>query len=187
MIKKYNDVLGEQLIKNIMEYFKLILDKNVWASSIGWDQNLSLISSNVLTHRILNKSLEKEIKDSIEKKLKINFDDEQLEIFIYIYVWGGGSYITWHFDDNYLYNGTIYLNEEWDSNDGGIFLYKDNQTNEIKGFEPLYNSMIVNSTSKFDLHSMHCVTCIVPGTIKKRITLQWRTQPKKEKKSITYK
>lgn len=178
MIKKYYNVLEEKLIGNIMEYFKSILNENVWGSNIGWNQDLSLISSNTLTHKIYDKLLIKEVKKSIEEKLQINFEDKHLDFTLSIYVWGGGSYITWHPDNLYPYNGTIYLNEEWDSNDGGVFLYKDNQTNEIKGIEPIYNSMVVNSASETDPHNNHCVTCIVPGTIKKRITLQWRTIPK---------
>lgn len=180
MIKQYNEVLNEELIKNIMEYFKSMLKRDVWSSSSGWDQNLSLISTNTLTHGITDNTLKKEIKKSIEEAIKVDFDEEGLEFFPHIYMWSGGSYITWHPDDNYLYNGTVYLNEEWDSNDGGVFLYKDNFTNEIKGIEPTYNSMVVNSKTKHDPHNVHCVTCIVPGTIKKRVTLQWRTNPKKK-------
>ena len=175
MIRTYNNVLDEDLIKNVMDYFKSIMGADVWGSSIGWDQNLSLISSNTLTHRISNKTLEKEIKSSIEKALDVDFEKEELIFVPSIYVWGGGSYITWHPDECYPYNGTIYLNVEWDSNDGGVFLYKDSQTNEIKGIEPTYNSMVVNSATEEDPHNVHCVTCIVPGTIKKRVTIQWRT------------
>lgn len=175
MIRTYNNVLDEDLIKNVMDYFKSIMDVNVWGSSIGWDQNLSLISSNTLTHRISNKSLEKEIKSSIETALDVDFEKEELTFIPSIYVWGGGSYITWHLDECYPYNGTIYLNEEWDSDDGGVFLYKESQTKEIKGIEPTYNSMVVNSATEEDPHNVHCVTCIVPGTIKKRVTIQWRT------------
>jgi Rps23 Pro-64 3,4-dihydroxylase Tpa1-like proline 4-hydroxylase len=188
MIRTYNNVLDEELIKNVIEYFKFILDKNVWGSSIGWDQNLSLISSNTLTHRISNKSLEKEIKNSIEKVLDVDFEKEELTFVPSIYVWSGGSYITWHSDDCYPYNGTIYLNEEWDSDDGGVFLYKDIQTKEIKGIEPTYNSMVVNSATETNPHNLHCVTCIVPGTIKKRVTIQWRTNKidKTKKTNIKY-
>jgi hypothetical protein len=174
MIRTYNNVLEEHLIKNIIDYFKSILKEDVWGSSIGWDQNLSLISSNILTHGISNESLEKEIKNSIETALDVDFEKEDLAFAPSIYVWSGGSYITWHSDNCYPYNGTIYLNEEWDSDDGGVFLYKDNQTSEIKGIEPTYNSMVVNSATETDPHSLHCVTCIVPGTIKKRLTIQWR-------------
>lgn len=165
-----------------MEYFKSMLGKDVWSSSSGWDQNLSLISSNTLTHIIKDKILYKQIKSSIENALNLNFEKENLEFIPSIYVWSGGSYITWHPDYIYPYNGTIYLNEEWDTNDGGIFLYKDNPTNEIRGIEPEYNSMVVNYATEEDSHNFHCVTCIVPGTIKKRVTIQWRTSPKKVKK-----
>jgi Rps23 Pro-64 3,4-dihydroxylase Tpa1-like proline 4-hydroxylase len=185
MIKQYNNVLNEELIKNTMEYFKSMLGRDVWSSSSGWDQNLSLISANTLTHQITDKILKKEIKRSIEEAIDVDFDKEDLDFSPSIYVWSGGSYITWHPDDCYPYNGTIYLNEEWDTNDGGVFLYKENNTNEIKGIEPSYNSMIVNSGTEEDPHNSHCVTCIVPGTIKKRITLQWRTNPKK-KRQLSY-
>jgi hypothetical protein len=185
MIKQYNNVLNEELIKNIMEYFKFILQKDVWSSSLGWDQDLSLISTNTLTHEITDKILRKEIKKSIEEAIKVDFDEEDLDFSPWIYVWSGGSYITWHPDTCYPYNGTIYLNEEWDTNDGGVFLYKENDTNEIKGIEPTYNSMVVNSGTETDPHNSHCVTCIVPGTVKKRVTLQWRTSSKK-KKPLSY-
>ena len=188
MIRTYNNVLNEHLIKNVMDYFKSIMGADVWGSSIGWDQNLSLISSNTLTHRISNKTLEKEIKSSIETALDVDFEKEELTFVPSIYVWGGGSYITWHPDECYPYNGTIYLNEEWDSNDGGVFLYKDSQTKEIKGIEPTYNSMVVNSATEADPHNVHCVTCIVPGTIKKRVTIQWRTNKidKNKKNNMKY-
>lgn len=185
MIKQYDNVLNEELIKDIMEYFKFILGKDVWSSSSAWNQNLSLISANTLTHAISDKILRKEIEKSIVETIKVDFDEEDLDFSSSIYVWSGGSYITWHSDEVFPYNGTIYLNEEWDSNDGGLFLYKENHTNEIKGIEPIYNSMIVNSNTENDSHNSHCVTCIVPGTIKKRITIQWRTSPKK-KTTLSY-
>jgi len=185
MIKQYDNVLDEQLIKYTMGYFKSMLGRDVWSSSNGWDQTLSLISANTLTHQITDKILRKKIKKSIEKAIGVDFDEENLDFSPSIYVWSGGSYITWHPDHCYPYNGTIYLNEEWDSNDGGVFLYKDNSTNEIKGIEPTYNSMVVNSGTEDDPHNSHCVTCIVPGTIKKRVTLQWRTNLK-EKRKLSY-
>jgi len=184
MIKKFDNILDDDLIKNIMEYFKSMLSRDVWSSSSGWDQNLSLISANTLTHQITDKILKKEIKKNIETALNINFEEKELNFTSSIYVWSGGSYITWHPDDCYPYNGTIYLNEKWDSNDGGVFLYKENETNEIKGIEPEYNTMVVNYATETSQHNDHCVTCIVPGTIKKRITLQWRTNPKQKDKLV---
>jgi len=187
MIKTYNDTLDKDLIKNVFDYLKNILDKNLWSSSNGWDQNLVLNSSNVLTHSITNKFLYLNIKNSIENTIKIKFEELNLDFNCSIYLWGGGSYITWHSDDCYPYNGTIYLNEEWDSDDGGVFLYKENETHQIVGIEPQYNLMIVNSGDELNLHNMHCVTCILPSIIKKRITIQWRTNKiDKNKNNFTY-
>ena len=188
MIKTYTNVLNDDLIKKNFQYLNLALKKDVWGSNIAWQQFLMSNSSIILTHQIIDKLLYKKIKNSIEVTLDIDFEKEELNFFPFIYVWSGGSYITWHSDNNYPYNGTIYLNEEWDSNDGGVFLYKDNQTKEIKGIEPTYNSMIVNSATETDPHNFHCVTCIVPGTIKKRVTIQWRTNKidKTKKNNISY-
>ena len=175
MIKTYTNILKDDLIKKILEYLNLALKKDVWGSNNDWEQSLMLNSSIVLTHKIRDELLCKKIKNNIETVLDIDFEKEELTFVSFIYVWAGGSYITWHLDESYSYNGTIYLNEEWDSNDGGVFLYKDSQTKEIKGIEPIYNTMVVNSTTEEDPHNSHCVTCIVPGTIKKRVTIQWRT------------
>ena len=185
MIKKIDGVLSDNLIKNIIEYFKLKLKKQEWKSSLEWDQILVPSSANILTHEITCNILIKQIKENVERALKVDFDKENLRFIPMIYIWSGGSYITWHSDNNYPYSGTIYLNEEWDSNDGGIFLYKENETNEIRGIEPKYNMMVVNYKTETSEQNFHCVTCIVPGTLKKRITIQWRTVPK-EKKSFSY-
>lgn len=184
MIKKYDNVLEEKLIENIMEYFKTIIHKDVWSSSNSWDQNLCLKSSNIITHTITNNFLCDEIKKCIENKLNINFEQEKLEFIPSIYVWGSLSYINWHNDNNYVYSGTIYLNKNWNSNDGGIFLYKDNQTDQILGLTPDYNSMVINFNNESDPYNYHCVTCITPGTIKKRITIQWRVLSSYCKKSL---
>ena len=185
MIKKIDNVLSDDLIKDIIEYFKLRLNKEVWKSNLGWNQNLAPYSANTLTHEITCNILIKQIKENIERAIKVNFDKENLHFIPLIYIWSGGSYIIWHLDDNYPYNGTIYLNEEWDSNDGGIFLYEEHETNEIRGIKPKYNMMVVNYATETNKHNYHCVTCIVPGSLKKRITIQWRTVPK-EKKSFSY-
>jgi len=186
MIKTYSEVLEDNLITDIFEYLKNIFDKDVWSSSNGWDQNLVLNSANIITHTVNDKILYKKIKNSVEKTLKIDFEKEGLDFIASLYLWGGGSYITWHPDTLYPYNGTIYLNKEWNSNDGGIFLYRDNKTKSIIGIEPVYNFMVVNSSTELDPHSLHCVTCILPSVIKKRITIQWRTLPKNEEKKLMY-
>ena len=170
MLKQYDNVLSEDLMEEVMDYFNTVIDKDLWGSSIGWDQHLCPVTtSHVLTHTIRDISLGKRINDIVQQTIKVRWNN--VEFIPTLYVWSGGSYITWHRDEVYPYSGTIFLNKEWDSDNGGIFLYKDEDLLEVKGIEPIYNSMVVNSAP----HSPHCVTCIVPGTVKKRITIQWRT------------
>jgi len=175
MIKIYKDCLHKDLIKNIFTYLKFYSNKDVWGSSFYWNDASNPNSSNIITHEIGNKSLINFIKKNIEDIININFDEEKLLFIPMIYIWSSGSYLSWHNDDPYPYNGTIYLNTEWDSNNGGIFLYKDNKNKTIIGVEPKYNDMIVNTSSEKDPHNLHCVTCIPSFVNKKRITLQWRT------------
>lgn len=42
---------------------------------------------------------------------------------IYYYYWGPGSYIPWHADEIYSSAFTIYMNENWNYQDGGLFQY----------------------------------------------------------------
>lgn len=188
MIKVYDNVLDQDLIKSTLKYFENVLSKEVWTSSLNWQDGLTSKSSNVITHTIRDENICKKIKKSVEKKINIDFDDENLNFLPIIYVWSANSYITWHEDSPYPYNGTIYLNQNWNSNDGGIFLYKDNKTNIITGIEPTFNTMIVNSNQKNDPHTKHCVTSISSNIFESRVTIQWRTKPfnSKNKKRILY-
>ena len=98
MIKTYTNILNDDLIKKILEYLNSALKKGVWGSNNGWEKSLTLNSSIVLTHQIMDKLLYKKIKNSIETALDIDFEKEELTFISEIYVWSGGSYITWHSD-----------------------------------------------------------------------------------------
>jgi Rps23 Pro-64 3,4-dihydroxylase Tpa1-like proline 4-hydroxylase len=54
-----------------------------------------------------------------------------------IYYWTRLSYIPWHDDENHTGALTVYLNEEWDEDWGGYFLYKEDET--IKAILPKKN------------------------------------------------
>jgi hypothetical protein len=175
MINLYSDVLSEKLISDIKIYINDINKKNLWGHSDFWDEKLRINSSKVITHTITyDNCLFLEIKSQIENKIKTNFDDLGLEFGVSIYFWGKMTCISWHDDVEYPFNGTVYLNEKWNSDDGGIFLWRDNKTNEIKGFDPEYNTMVVNQNHPNDEANLHCVTMISPSASKDRVTLQWR-------------
>jgi Rps23 Pro-64 3,4-dihydroxylase Tpa1-like proline 4-hydroxylase len=56
------------------------------------------------------------------------------------YYWTPGSHIPWHNDS--IYNGgiTIHLNENWNPDHGGIFLFEDG--NNIRGIYPKINTAV---------------------------------------------
>lgn len=68
MIKVYNNVLDQDLIKNTLKYFENALPKEVWISSLNWEDGLTSKSSNVITHTIRDENICKKIKKSVEKK-----------------------------------------------------------------------------------------------------------------------
>ena len=47
-----------------------------------------------------------------------------------------------------------------------------------------YNTVDVNSSTEEDPHNSHCLTCIVPGIIKKRVIIQLRTNKIDKTKKI---
>lgn len=187
MIRKYFDVLDEQTISDFFQYLQSLLDRPVWTSSNEWSKCLVKSSSIISICRITNPLIENKIKKRVQDLLNLDFESMNMVFHSSIYLWSRMSYITWHDDATYPYNGTIYLNQDWNSDDGGIFLWRDNKTNEIRGIEPIYNSMVVNSYCDEDPLNYHCVSSIVPAAPTTRVTIQWRAYPvqkNKNKKNI---
>jgi hypothetical protein len=56
----------------------------------------------------------------------------------YIHLFSRNSFIPWHDDRKYAYTVTIYLNQDWDLNFGGLFVYQDGE--DLKCIPPKYNS-----------------------------------------------
>jgi hypothetical protein len=92
-----------------------------------------------------------------------------------IYLWTKGSYIPVHSDGTYAKAMTIYLNEDWSFNDGGMFNWYEQSQNEWKAVLPSFNMGMLNDT--LQLHG----TSMVTSRDKTRITLQVFYRLKKEK------
>jgi Rps23 Pro-64 3,4-dihydroxylase Tpa1-like proline 4-hydroxylase len=84
------------------------------------------------------------------------------------YVWTRLSYIPWHNDAASRIAITIYLNEYWDPDWGGIFLYStDIEPRNIKGYVPKFNTAIKNNNK-----ILHSTTMISMDAKSPRITIQ---------------
>jgi Rps23 Pro-64 3,4-dihydroxylase Tpa1-like proline 4-hydroxylase len=74
--------------------------------------------------------------------------------------WGRDTGINPHSDERYLLGATLYLNETWQQEWGGLFMCKDTVV-------PQYNLLVIN-----DRQENHCVSRIKPQAPYERITLQ---------------
>lgn len=82
------------------------------------------------------------------------------------FAWTRLSYIPWHDDGSKEVAITIYLNEEWPSDWGGIFLYLDGNS-EIRGRFPKFNTGLKNNANL-----MHATTPVALDAPEPRFTIQ---------------
>ena len=93
------------------------------------------------------------------------------------YAWTRFSYIPWHNDGSHSEAITIYLNEKWDADWGGLFLYKDEEDG-IRGFAPSFNCGLKNLTNV-----LHCTTPVSLEAPEPRFTVQIFPKKPEVKKS----
>jgi hypothetical protein len=58
----------------------------------------------------------------------------------YVHLFTRNSFIPWHDDAKYKYTATVYLNESWNVDLGGLFLYEDE--GNLKCVMPKYNNAL---------------------------------------------
>ena len=79
--------------------------------------------------------------------------------------WLNLSGINPHRDSAHTWGATVYLNQQWDPSQGGLFQWTDSSGLEHSHC-PQYNSMVVNNQ-----HELHWVTPVLP-LLEPRFTLQ---------------
>jgi Rps23 Pro-64 3,4-dihydroxylase Tpa1-like proline 4-hydroxylase len=83
------------------------------------------------------------------------------------YAWTRLSYIPWHNDGHRQSAVTTYLNETWEKDWGGLFLYRHESSDDIRGYAPRFNTAIKNSANV-----EHATTMITPDAPDLRMTVQ---------------
>ena len=109
-------------------------DKHMFMTNYTWENELNQYSSPVLVHNVDDAEMIASFSDIIKKKLNRNINH------MMFYYWNPSSNIYWHNDTGSQGGITIYLNETWDRNYGGLFLYEDITT--IYGIYPERNKLI---------------------------------------------
>lgn len=119
---------------------KFTTGERIWSSSYHW-MGLEMQKSNpwyIRDYEELEASL---ILNTLREKGIIT--NQNREYSVMNYVGTRSSYIPWHDDGAWDEAVTIYLNEYWQPNWGGMLLYKNNfEDQKLFGYEPRFNTAI---------------------------------------------
>lgn len=116
----------------------------LWCNQNFWDGKIVRDSFPVLGHNInVNTKIFANLKSKIEQKTEKKILNREGAIMFYY--WTTNSYIPWHDDGHYSGGFTIYLNDYWDRDWGGIFLYKEESDQSIRGIIPKKNRAVFQS------------------------------------------
>lgn len=151
-MKEFKDFLPVELAQ---KYYNFGLDvvsgrsgfNRVWTNQ-AWQENI-VKDSAVVVCIALPEILLYELQAILEEKgifdknmhKPINISKSAM-----VYVWSKNSYIPMHDDDIYSKAITVYLNENWSYNDGGMFNWYDPNSKEWKNIEPSFNKAVVNDS-----------------------------------------
>jgi hypothetical protein len=151
-MKEFKDFLPNDLAKT---YYNFGLDvvsgrsesNFVWTNQ-AWDKGIVKDSATVVCIRLPDKFLP-ELQSILEEKSI--FDRNRDLPLMYsksamVYVWSTNSYIPVHSDGIYSRAITVYLNENWEYNDGGMFNWFDPKSQEWKNIEPKFNRAVINDS-----------------------------------------
>lgn len=116
-----DNVLSQEVFLSTVEHSNFVYQNYTLQSSTSfWNSKIVEFSKPVLVYELLEKDpLFLKIKKEVE-----NLKNTSVVLGILFYFWTPGSYIPWHNDGQAFTNAlTIYLNEEWWYNYGGLFQY----------------------------------------------------------------
>lgn len=157
------DVFDTALINHCTHYSRKILQEKhrMLFTSFAWPHEVVHDSPPVLVHPVpKSHELHGKITRAIEEKTGHTPTPES----ILFYYWPTHSYIPWHTDVHMKAGITVHLNERWDRDSGGLFLYEDEGI--IKGIIPKRNLCVMQEGGV-----PHCTTPVLPRG-KLRCTLQ---------------
>ena len=73
---------------------------------------------------------------------------EYKDININYHLWQRGSGISAHTDNDYIFGATLYLNEEWHVNFGGLFVLNRRNEDTMRAIIPEENMLVINDNAE---------------------------------------
>jgi hypothetical protein len=147
-----SSLLKESTISKLLEIANDVLAGNnsgyrAW-TNLAWNQKIILDSTMILCVAIPDNIID-EVEDSLAEHNLIDYArDESLKRTktVMLYIWPAGSYIPSHRDSTHGKAITVYLNKDWQTDDGGLFCWGDGPTYSC--ILPSYNTAVENSMSE---------------------------------------
>ena len=142
MIRVVESFLSPKLIDEILsDNARLKNDPSSWwTSHETWKADI-IKTSAVVFARVLPREQAQQIYTSMLTRNLVGISNQFPKVMSYL--WHPLSYIPWHNDGHHQASATIYLNEVWDLDWGGYFLWKEG--GEIRTTPPVFNRLIVSS------------------------------------------
>lgn len=168
-ISLFEEALEPRYCKLLLEEARSELSngRSFCRSSFHWEEALRRASAPVLV-----RDFDPVQASFITGMLKQRGVIDSTDYSVMCHVWPHLSFIPWHLDGKYKNAVTIFLNEEWDRNWGGIFLYEESGSGQISGVVPRFNLGIRNSAIL-----PHAITHVSTEAPEPRFTLQLFNPP----------
>lgn len=164
-MKVVKNVLNEHLYEECCSELEQLMNERCWGSNfLNWHSELSVgIKGSCLT-TLTSDGINKKIEDDLVDVLP---QHEKLDTFYYIWQYFSG--ISAHVDSMYKFGATIYLNPEWELDNGGIFVWKPHNTEDFlhNAILPQRNMMVLS-----DEEEKHLVTPLNFDAKSMRFTIQ---------------
>jgi len=112
--------------------------KGFESSNAIWDREIVGDSAPVLVHTLAGQP-----HGMICNLLRQRGMLEEGDAHVMLYAWGANSYIPWHTDGRHSGAVTVYLNDRWDPEWGGHFLYKTQDGEIASPLVPRFNLGVV--------------------------------------------
>lgn len=169
-MKHFDRVLTDKLLQDIRTEVSERHNEEEWRGSFSWSPDLT---KGYFTN-CLSKTIVGEMRERILKEIQPLIPECKV-YYLQYYIWQQLSGIAVHDDHDKVFGATIYLNDTWQLENGGIFLYKEKESSasahEWSALIPNNNTMVVN-----DNHEQHMVTLLSPYSTDFRYTIQiWGT------------
>ena len=163
-MKIIDNVLSDSLLSECNDELRSNFIKNTWISSwFAWPKDVRMgVSGNCLISHVSS-----ELSDKVKDEINNYFSNQNYGMVFQVFQPYSG--LSSHTDTNYGFSATIYLNDFWDAEWGGWFIWSDKNTEEYRAFLPKENTMILSTD-----YEKHLVTPVSPHCGQFRCTIQIR-------------